>query len=224
MPGISMRKAERNRSLLIVAIMVVIVLALRFISFLFPQTIGRVDPHVNLVGDRARQIMESQRQQQMNAFLAVTEGEVFRTEGRIREAIALATATSLFVANESINRRPPTSITDVLIGITNAGLMPPGLQLLDADGQLVSSHGQLIVRYRPEPLGIEVVSLGKVPLDGPTLLVRVPAVVTNKEGVSLYVATSLEQTNVPTPFAHEAEIFALGFASEPLRAVKLPRL
>ena len=180
--------------------MVVIVLALRFISFLFPQTIGRVDPRVNLVEDRARQIMESQRQQQMNAFFAVTEGEVFRTEERIREAIALATATSLFAANESINRRPPASITDVLMGIKNAGLMPPGLQLHGADGNITSSHAKLILRYRPEPLGIEVVSCGRF-RSGPTLLVRVPA---DKEGATL-CSHHLEQTNVPTPFAQEGK-------------------
>ena len=219
-----MTKGENNRSLLVVAIIAVIVLALRFIWFLLPQRIGQVDPHINLVEDRARQITERQRQQQINAFVAVTEGEVFRTEERIREATALATATSLFAASESLSKHLPATVTDLLIGINNAGLMPPGLQPFDSDGNIVSSHAKLVVRYRPDPLGIEVVSLARVPLDGPALLVRVPADGTTKEGATLYVATGLEQTKVlPTPFAPEAEIFALGFASEPLRAAKLPK-
>ena len=218
-----MIKTPHQRSLLIVAIVVMIVLAIRFLSFILPQRIGRVDPHINLVEDRARQITESQRQQQINAFVAVTEGEVFRTEERIREATALATATSLFAASESLNKRLPPSVTDLLLGINNAGLIPPGLQPFDSDGNIVSSHAKLVVRYRPDPLGIEVVSLAKVPLDGPALLVRVPADGTTKEGATLYVATSLERTQLPTPFAHEAEIVALGFASEPLRAAKLPK-
>jgi hypothetical protein len=218
-----MIKRQDNRSLLIVAVLVVIVLAVRFISFIFSQRIGGVDPHINLVEDRARQINDSQRQQQITAFVAVTEGEVFRTEERIREATALATATTLFAASESLNRRMPASVTDLLIGINNARLIPPGLQPFGSDGNIISPHAKLNVRYRPEPLGIEVISLGKVRLDGPALLVRVPANGTNKEGATLYVATSLEHTNLPTPFAPEAEIFALGFASEPLRAAKLPK-
>jgi hypothetical protein len=218
-----MKKGEHNRSLLIVAIMVVIVLAVRFISFLFPQRIGGVDPHVNLAEERARQIIESQHQQQMNAFFAVTEGEVFRTEERLREATALAFATSLYAASESLNRRLPLNVTDLLLGVNNAKLIPPGLQLLGADGNIISSHSKLTVRYRPEPLGIEVVSLGKVSLDGPALMVRVPGEGANKEGATLYVATSLEHTSLPTAFAHEAEIFALGFVVEPLRAAKLPK-
>ena len=217
-----MTKGQDNRSVLIVAIIVVIVLAVRFSSFILPQRIGGVDPHINLVEDRMSQITERQRQQQIAAFVAVTEGEVFRTEERIREATALATATSLFAASESLTRRVPASVTDLLNGINNARLIPPGLQLFGSDGNIISSHAKLIVRYKPEPLGVEVVSLGKVPLDGPALLVRVPANGTNKEGATLYVATSLEHTNLPTPFAREAEIFALGFASEPLRFAKLP--
>jgi hypothetical protein len=86
---------------------------------------GQVDPHVTLVEDRAREISERQRQQQIAAFVAVTEGEVFRTEERIREATALATAASLFAANESLHNRIPGTVTDLLVGIKN-GLIPPG--------------------------------------------------------------------------------------------------
>ena len=38
----------------------------------------------------------------------------------------------------------------------------------------------------------------------------------------LYLATRLDEITVPAPFAHEAEVIALGFAPEPLRAAKLP--
>lgn len=217
-----MTKTKHTRPVLVIAIVVVMILAVRLSSFILPKTM-RVDPHINLAEDRLRQISERQRQQQIAAFVAVTEGEVFRTEERIREATALATATSLFAASESLNRRTLGSVGGLLNGISNARLIPPGLQLSGSDGAITSSHSNLIVRYRPDPLGIEVISLGKVPLDGPALLVRVPADGANKEAASLYVATSLEQTNLPTAFAREAEIFALGFASEPLRTAKLPR-
>jgi hypothetical protein len=221
-----MTKNQQKRSVLIVAVVVAIILAVRWSSFILPRDTGRVDPHINLVEDRGRQIADRQRQQQIAAFVAVTEGEVFRTEERLREATALATATSVFAANESLNRRIPASVTALLIGVNNAGLLPPGMQLMGSEGEVSCPRGKLFVRYRPEPIGIEVLSLGKLPLDGPALLIRVPAdgfSATNNEGASLYVATSIGSTNLPTPFAHEAEVVALGFAPEPLRAAKLPK-
>jgi hypothetical protein len=214
-----MTKTEHKHPLWIVSTVALMVFAVRFSSFIFPHT-TRVDPHINLSEDRTRKITESQRQQQIAAFVSVTEGEVFRTEERIREASALATATSLFSASQSLNRRAPANVTDLVIGTRDAGLLPPGLELLGTDGSVTSPHSKLTVRYRPEPLGIEVVSVGKVALDGPALLVRVDG--TNKEGATLYVASSLEQTMLPNAFAREAEIFALGFATEPIRTAKPP--
>jgi hypothetical protein len=96
------------------------------------------------------------------------------------------------------------------------------MQLVDSSGGVSSSRGQLFVRYRPEPLGIEVVSVGKERIDGPALLVRVPDEGTSEDGARLYLATRLDEITVPAPFAHEAEVIALGFAPEPLRALKLP--
>jgi hypothetical protein len=217
-----MIKSQHSRSLLIVAIVVATVFVARISSFIFVRSSGRVDPHINLVEDRARQITESQHQLQVNAFVAVTEGEVFRTEERIRETTALATATGLFAASESLSGRVPANVAALLDGVNKAKLLPPGLQTF-SDGSVTSSHAKLIVRYKPEPFGVEVVSIGKVPLDGPMLLVRIAVDGTNKERANIYAATSLEQTQVPTPFAHEAEIFALGFVAEPLRAAKLSK-
>ena len=44
----------------------------------------------------------------------------------------------------------------------------------------------------------------------------------SEDGARLYLATRLDEITVPAPFAHEAEVIALGFAPEPLRALKLP--
>jgi hypothetical protein len=59
-------------------------------------------------------------------------------------------------------------------------------------------------------------------MDGPALLVRVPDDGRGEDGARLYLANRLDEITVPAPFAHEAEVIALGFAPEPLRAVKLP--
>jgi hypothetical protein len=154
--------------------------------------------------------------------MAASDGEVARTEERIREATGLATAASLFAVKESLDKRVPESVTSLLAKVNNAGLLPPGMQVVEISGVVASARGQLFLRYRAEPLGIEVVSIGKERLDGPALLVRVPDDGMSEYGARLFLATRLDEITVPAPFAHEAEVIALGFAPEPLRAVKLP--
>jgi len=101
------------------------------------------------------------------------------------------------------------------------------MQLIENSGLVSSARGALQVRYRSEPLCIEVVSIGRVRVDGPVLLLRVPSMITGKDepgDVVLYMATRLDEITIPQPFASEAQIIALGFAPEPLRAATLPDL
>lgn len=213
---------RRNTPVLIGGIVAALIVGSRLLSIALPERSGRVDPHVSLTENQAQQIVQRQRQQQWRAFMAVSEGEVSRTEERIREATALATAASLFAAKESLDKRTPPSVTALLSGVNAAGLLPPGMQLLDSSGVVSSARGQLFVRYRLEPLGIEVVSIGKERIDGPALLVRVPDDGMSGDGARLYLASRLDEITVPAAFAPEAEVIALGFAPEPLRAAKLP--
>jgi hypothetical protein len=211
--------------MIVVGVVALLILFLRLMSAFFFHSIGKVDPRINLIEDRHTQIAEKQRQQQIQAFMAVNEGEVARTEERIREATALALVTSVFAANEALNRRVPTNTLELISRIKNFGLLPPGLEVVDATGEVSSRYAKARIRYRSEPLTIEILSVGKVPLDGPALLVRIPGSRSNdsekQEAAALYIATTLEHLNVPPPFASEAEIFARGFTSEPLRAAKL---
>lgn len=217
-----MTKQRRNMPMLIVGIVAALIVGSRFLSIALPERTGGVDPRVTLTENQGQQIVERQRQQQVRAFMAASDGEVARTEERIREATGLATAASLFAVKESLDKRVPESVTTLLAKVDNAGLLPPGMQVVESSGVVASARGQLFLRYRAEPLGIEVVSIGKERLDGPALLVRVPDDGISEYGARLFLATRLDEITVPTPFAHEAEVIALGFAPEPLRAVKLP--
>jgi hypothetical protein len=101
------------------------------------------------------------------------------------------------------------------------------MRLIDNSALVTSDRGTLRVRYRLEPLCIEVVSIGRERTDGPALLLRVPSLTAGKDetrDVVLYMATRLDEVTIPKPFASEAEIIALGFAPEPLRSVTLPSL
>lgn len=211
--------------LITTAVIVTLIMGLRFVSSVLTTDIGGVDPRITLPPNQAQEILERQRRQQVQAFVSVSEGEVARTEERIREATAVALSVSLFAATESLSHRVPASDLALLSGVQNAGLLPPEMKLTDNSGVISSRRGALQVRYRPEPLCIEVVSIGRERTDGPALLLRVPSMIAGKDAardVVLYMATRLDEITIPQPFASEAEILALGFVPEPLRAAALP--
>jgi hypothetical protein len=99
-------------------------------------------------------------------------------------------------------------------------LLPPGLALTQTEGTLTSTYGSISVRYRPMPLGIEVVAFGREPADGPALMVRVPDEAAEKGEAKLYIANRLTGMRIPAPFAPAAEVIALGWSPEPLRALR----
>jgi hypothetical protein len=211
--------------LLTTAVVVTLIIGTRFVSSVLRDSIGSVDPRVTLPPNQVQEIRERQRRQQVQAFVSTSEGEVARTEERVREATALALAASLFSATELLAHRIPASDHSLLSGVQKAGLLPPGIQLTDEPGLVSSVRGALRVRYRSEPLCIEVVSIGKERRDGPVLLLRVPSMIPGKDEISdvvLYMATRLDEITIPQPFASEAQIIALGFGPEPLRAATLP--
>ena len=211
--------------LLTAAVVVMLIMGTRFVSSVLTHDIGSVDPRVTLPPNQVQEIRERQRRQQVQAFVSTSEGEVARTEERIREATALALAVSLFSATESLAHRIPVNVNSLLSGVQRVGLLPPGMQLVDNSGLVSSARGALQVRYRSEPLCIEVVSIGSERTDGPVLLLRVPSMIAGKDetgDVVLYIATRLDEITIPQPFASEAQIIALGFAPEPLRAATLP--
>jgi hypothetical protein len=148
------------------------------------------------------------------------DGEVSRTADRIGEATALALAASLYTATEQIRGRAPRSVQDLLSALATQNLLPPGLALTQTEGTLSSTYGSISVRFRPAPLGIEVVALGREPADGPALMVRVPDEAAEKGEAKLYIANRLNSVRIPAPFAPAAEVIALGWSPEPLRTLR----
>lgn len=222
----NMTQLRRNIPLLLVGTIVTLIAGVRLVSIVLPEKTGNVDPRITLRSNEAEQIIERQRRQQVHAFMSVAEGEISRTEERIREATALVLAASLFTANESLAQHSPPSLTALLAGVSAAGLLPPGMQLDNGTGLLHSARGELHLRYRSEPLVIEVLSVGRERLDGPALLIRVTQssfrTEAGTEVAQLYIATRLDEITLPRPFISEAEIITLGFAPEPFRALNLP--
>ncbi|MFN0087143.1 MAG: hypothetical protein ACKVX9_17270 [Blastocatellia bacterium] len=181
---------------------------------------GDVDPRVNYdfanSGTEARSA-DSPRQAKI---VTTMEGEVARTADRIGEATALALAAGLLAVTEQINNRTPKTARDLLASLAAQNLLPPGLTISGGEGLLVSQHGSLTLRYRPLPLGIEVVAIGRAPSEGPPLLIRIPDETTEKGEARLYIANRLSGVQAPGPFAPAAEVIAMGWSPEPLHALK----
>jgi hypothetical protein len=179
-----------------------------------------VDPRVTLDSSRPLDRLPSRATgARQTEVVSAIDGEVARTAERIGEATALALASSLYAATGQINGRAPRGARDLLAGIAAQNLLPPGVTFTQG-GSLVSAHGALSVRYRPAPLGVEVVCVGHKPEDGPALIVRIPDELSDKGEPRLFVARSLSDVRIPAPFQPAAEVIALGWSTEILRSLK----
>jgi hypothetical protein len=176
-----------------------------------------IDPRVTVELGEAANVKQASARQPVIA--TTIDGEVARTAERIGEATALALSASFYAASEQIKGRSPRAVQDLLAGIAAQNLLPPGLAFTQG-GALVSAYGSLSVRYRPAPLGVEVVSVGHKPEDGPALIVRIPGELSDKGETKLFIARSLSDVRIPAPFAPAAEVIAFGWSPESLRSLK----
>ena len=201
---------------LLIAAAVALLIAATFVTNYF--RLRAIDPRVTVeFGEGASVKQTSYRQ---TVIATTIDGEVARTAERIGEATALALSASLYAAGEQIRGRAPRGARDLISGLAARNLLPPGLALTQVDGSLVSTYGSVSVRYRPEPLGVEVISLGHRPSDGPALIVRIPDELSEKGEAQIYIAGRLGAVSVPAPFSPAAEVIALGWSPEPLRSLK----
>lgn len=202
-------------SLLLIAGSVALVIVAVLVASYF--RLRAIDPRVTVEFSEGASVKQTSTRQ--TAIATMIDGEVARTAERIGEATALALSASLYTASEQIKGRSPRATQDLLAGITAQNLLPPGLSFTK-DGALVSAYGSLSVRYRPAPLGVEVVSIGHKPEDGPALIVRIPDELSDNGETKLFIARSLNNVRVPAPFAPAAEVIALGWSPETLRSLK----
>jgi hypothetical protein len=180
-----------------------------------------IDPRVTMEGGRSDETKESKdKELRRRVVVTAMDGEVARTADRAGEAQALAIATSLYAATEQIKGRTPRTADDLLAGVAAQNLLPPGLTLTQGEGAMVSAQSNLFVRYRPVPLAIEVLALGREPRDGPALLVRLPDDSAKDGGASLFMATRIRDVNVPPAFSPAAEVISAGWSLEPLHSLK----
>jgi hypothetical protein len=149
------------------------------------------------------------------AFLP--DGEVARLALRAREATGLLMGLAVLAVNEQMNNRRLTDVESLVNMMARRNLFPPGVNRTAVQGALSSDRATIYVRYRPLPLGVEVVSIGRERLDGPALIARGAAGADDNSGALLIVARRIEGVRLPEPFAPLADVADLDWNVEHLR-------
>jgi len=138
--------------------------------------------------------------------------EVPRTAERLRDMTAVAIAASTYVAEGAMTGRTPHDAREIALGIAERHLIPPEW-LTNQSGVLQTAHGTLHVRYSPNDLTVEVVSVPSGRSDGPAMLIRIPDDENTAVGSRYFESMQLDGIVYPVPFAPIPEIIRTGWRS-----------
>lgn len=149
--------------------------------------------------------------------LALPNGEVERMAVRVREVAGLVYGLTLLAVTEQMQDRRVGNVSTLLQLLAQRNLLPPGMQPQPNAGALTTERATLYVRYRPQPFGLEVVSVGGEALDGPAVIARLTADGGEQTGALLLIAKQNAGVALPAPFASLDQVVALGWQIELLR-------
>lgn len=178
----------------------------------------RLNSRISFEPGRRRGAQADDAQNQQPTSSVIFDGEVYRTEGRLREASAVAIAASLTGVASASEGRPVRDVADLLKGIKVRGLLPPGVEFVTDRNLLVSEHSTIHVRLRPAPFALEILSLGRERLDGAALLLRVPDEQPSlRQPARYFYSLRLEDIKVPEPFVNASAVLSCGWQMDTIR-------
>ncbi|MCP9496884.1 MAG: hypothetical protein MSG64_20900 [Pyrinomonadaceae bacterium MAG19_C2-C3] len=180
----------------------------------------RLEPRISFHERSAQAGHDARSRKATSATQNIFDGEVYRTEGRLREACALGVAASISGVAGIAEKRQARSVDELMETIVKRGLLPPGITYRPAERSFVSDHSTIHLRFRLEPFAVEVVSLGRKRLDGPALLLRVPEGDndSNDGRLRYFYSMSVKDIKVPEPFAIASAIGSYGWRQDSIRA------
>lgn len=184
--------------------------------------IGVVQPRVIIErGAKDSETAQAATRLRLQVAQRAMNGEVAMTADRLREAAALASTASLIAVGEEA--ATGAKGWNLLRRMAARNLLPPGATLTGQSNALATPHGSLTLYFQPmaqgllRASGVEVLSLGKDKASGPALIVRVAGRLPGAVGLKIWMATTLDRTQLPRPFADEPEVIAAGWQSMDLR-------
>ena len=149
------------------------------------------------------------------------DSEVPRTAERLRDVSAVAVAAITYVIERAMNGRTPRDAGEILVEIAQRQLIPIEW-LTNQPGVLRMPHGTIHLRYSPNHLIVEVISVPNERQDGPAILIRIPDQENTTVGPRFFESMQLDGIAYPNPFAPIPEIIASGWQPRPFKQTPIP--
>lgn len=147
-------------------------------------------------------------------------GEVANTSRRLRETGALGFAVCLSILDEAREKRQiPGSISGLINAVTKRDLLPPDLTI--ENGEIRSPTSVIYIRFQPEPMQLEFLSIPIQAGFGPALMMRFPLTSADGKNIAYFQSTKTENINLPSPFAPAHEIIRNGWTLEAWRGMEI---
>ena len=149
------------------------------------------------------------------------DSEVPRTAERLRDTTAVSVAAITYVVEGAMTGHPPRDTNEILTGIAQRQLVPQEW-LTNEPGVLRMPHGTVHLRYSPNSLTVEVVSVPNERTDGPAILIRIPDQENTGVGARYFESMQLDGIVYPSPFAPIPEIIASGWQPRLFKQTQIP--
>jgi hypothetical protein len=164
-------------------------------------------------GRRSRQVTDdASRNQRVFAF----QGEVYDEAEQVRKSAALLMGSTLLAAQRSLERKPFLNVESLIAGVS-AGLLPPGLRQNSGANSFSSEEAVYYIRYRQEPLGVEVLSVHTGNEVGSAVLARLPDDEFFENALTYYVLPKAA-AEMPAAFTPAARLIEGGWRPESFKA------
>jgi len=150
------------------------------------------------------------------------QGEVYNQAEQVKESAALTLGVTLLASERAREQRPYQTVESLIAGVAEHGLLPPGMTL-DGSASVVSRHGNYFIRYREQPLAVEVLSISKGASDGVAILVRLPDDEFSENALTYYMI-SKGGLQAPGGFAPVAQLISTGWRPETFKAAELSQV
>ena len=149
------------------------------------------------------------------------DSEVPRTAERLRDVTAVSIAAASNIAEGAIHRQLPRDANDILNRIAQRQLIPAAW-LTQQPGILQTPHSTIHIRYAPQNVTLEVISMPNERKDGPAMLIRIPDTDNTGVGPRYFESTQLDGIVYPSPFAPIAQVIASGWQPRIFKQTQLP--
>jgi hypothetical protein len=149
------------------------------------------------------------------------DSEVPRTAERLRDVTAVSIAAASNIAEGAIHRQLPRDANDILDRIAQRRLIPAAW-LTQQPGILQTPHSTIHLRYAPQNVTLEVISVPNERKDGPAMLIRIPDPENTGVGPRYFESMQLDGIVYPSPFATIVQIIASGWQPHPFKQTQIP--